>query len=205
MPVCSLVKSSGNASNICFTLATASSDCSCSWQTSVAPIFCCLNIFLIHDTFHPYWMLKSHHILTKMNWPLSSHNTRGSCTVDHCMCLHLDELRNCLYSRMGKLDCQNGRLHQKVRSLWKQFRTWVQSSWPGLSPTHWVTDAEIQLMRLWHTQKLLILMPMVHLLLTKALDIVQGQLTAWQELGNIIFIIYIVLYSFYKSRKAFNS
>ena len=48
-------------------------------------------------------------------------------------------------------------------------------------------------------------MPIVHLLLTKALDIVQGQLTAWQELGNIIFIIYIVLYSFYKSRKAFNS
>ena len=125
-----------------------------------------------------------------MNWPFSSHNTRGSCTVDHCMYLHLDELRNCLYSRMGKLDCQNGRLHQKVRGLWKQFRTWVQSSWPGLSPTHWVTDAEIQLMRLWHTQKLLILMPMVHLLLTKALDIVQGQLTAWQELGNIIFIIW---------------
>ena len=130
MPVRSVVKSSGNASNICFTLATASSDCS--WQTPLAPIFCGLNIFLSHDTFHPYWMLKSHHILTKMNWPFSSHNSRRSCTIDHCMYLHLDELRNCLYSRMGKLDCQNGRLHQKVRCLWKQFRTWVQSSWPGL-------------------------------------------------------------------------
>ena len=41
-------------------------------------------------------------------------------------------------------------------------------------------------MRLWHTQKLLILMPMVHLLLTKALDIVQGELTAWQDFHNLV-------------------
>ena len=111
-------------------------------------------IFLIHDT---------HHIRTKMNWPSSSHNTRWSCWSLHCMYLYLDELRNCFTPAGGNWIVRMVVFIKRWGAYCNNFGPESNHHCLALSSTHWVTDAEIQLMRLWHISKLLMLLPMVEL------------------------------------------